>query len=149
MRKSDILWLVSAFLSLFLGALFYIFIRTEPTYITELISFFIDIPLLAPLSIFIEQNEVRLLINNYAADALWMFSFTIGLNVLLTGSSRLDRVSKAFFYSLVSGIFFESFQYFGLVRGTFDWLDIFTFILTALVAAALCLIFPKKELGYA
>jgi hypothetical protein len=147
--RGDIYLLVSASLSLFLGALVYIFLRNTPTHFEELIAVYIDIPVYALPVGFAKQEELRLFLNSYAADALWMFSFTTGLYLLLNGSSGLDRVAKAFFYSLMFGIFSESLQYFGVVSGTFDWFDILIFIVTALFAAILCLIVQIKEQHHA
>ena len=145
MSRGDIYLFASASLSLLLGTLIYIFLRNDQTYIEETIAVYIDLPVYVLPFGLAEQKGLRLFINGYASDALWMFTFTTGLYLLLKDSSRLGRIVKAFFYSLISGFFYESLQYFELVGGTFDWLDILTFILTAVFAATLCLIVQIKE----
>ena len=145
MSRGDIYLLASASLSLLLGILIYVFLRNDQTHIEEMIAVYIDIPVYVLPFGLAEQEGLRLFINGYAADALWMFTFTTGVYLLLKGSSGFDRAVRAFFYSLISGIFSESLQYFELVRGTFDWLDILTFFLTAGFAATLCLIVQIKE----
>jgi hypothetical protein len=85
-------------------------------------------------SIHIEHGPTRLLINSYAADALWMLSFSTGCYLLFADGSNVSRRrNNCFVLAAGAGIFLESLQAAGFIYGTYDFLDILIFIVFAYV----------------
>ncbi|HHV16892.1 MAG TPA: hypothetical protein GXX58_10045 [Gelria sp.] len=72
-------------------------------------------------------------VGNYLPDALWMYSFSCFIGGLWYKKSRLFEV---FWFSVVMtvGIGFEIAQLFQFIPGTFDVIDIITYLIAAYIS---------------
>lgn len=140
-RKIGIVLISAA--SLVAGCCVYAFIRVTPTALEVYIRSYFDLPRFMDYSIYIEHEVARLLINSYAADALWMLSFSTGCYLLFVDGSNISRQRNSCFYLAGTvGVFLELLQATGYVYGTFDYFDICVFIIFAylgsVIASKLC-----------
>ena len=128
--KKRRLWLVLiSALSLFGGCFIYAFIRVTPTYFETYIGLFFDTPFFVNNLIHIQHKTLRVFVNSFAADALWMLSFSTGLYLVF--SSIMNVRSRRYICFLVAvgvGSILEYLQAAEVITGTFDYWDIVTYI---------------------
>ena len=129
------LWLVLvSAISLVGGFFIYAFIRVTPTYFETYIGLFFDTSLFANHSIHIQNKTLRVLVNSFAADALWMLSFSIGLYLVFSSIKNVrSRRYICFLVAVGVGSFLEYLQSTEVIVGTFDSWDIVTFIISAYI----------------
>jgi len=129
------LWLVLvSAISLVGGFFIYAFIRVTPTYFETYIGLFFDTSLFANHSIYIQNKTLRVLVNSFAADALWMLSFSIGLYLVFSSIKNVrSRRYICFLVAAGVGSFLEYLQSTEVIAGTFDSWDIVTFIISAYI----------------
>lgn len=83
--------------------------------------------------ILIENTEISKFIRNYVPDFLWMISlFFISVNYSKRITKRYILLTAIYTFAL--GLIFELLQLANVVRGTFDILDIITYIISILLA---------------
>ena len=113
---------------LLLGACIYLFFRQDVIFIS-----WIEPDILNQIRIKLLENR-----NNYfiyvllycVPDALWYAA----LLILQIPFYRLGRLNKVLVHiSIILPFAMEVLQYIGLIPGTFDWLDIFTYCLTFII----------------
>ena len=80
------------------------------------------------------------LLNNHLCDFLWAFSLYCGLCAIFLPTKKQGIV--VFLGCVILGIIWELFQFYGVVGGTGDILDVVTYIFGAFVSL---LITTKKE----
>ena len=141
------LWLalISA-MSLVGGCLIYAFIRVTPTYFETYIGLFFDTSFFVNHSIHIQHKTLRVLVNSFAADALWMLSFSTGLYLVF--SSIINVRSRRYICFLVAvgvGSFLEYLQATEVIAGTFDSWDIVTFIASAYIGIGIASIIDQSN----
>ena len=129
------LWLVLiSAISLVGGCFIYAFIRVTPTYFETYIDLFFDTSLFANYSIHIQNKTLRVLVNSFAADALWMLSFSTGLYLVFSSIKNVgSRRYICFIVAVAVGSFLEYLQATEVIAGTFDVWDIVTFIVSAFI----------------
>ena len=141
------LWLVLiSAISLVGGFFIYAFIRVTPTYFETYIGLFFDMSLFANHSIHIQNKTLRVLVNSFAADALWMLSFSTGLYLVF--SSIINVRSRRYICFLVAvgaGSFLEYMQAREVIAGTFDSWDIVTYILSAYAGVGIASIIDQSN----
>lgn len=121
-EKRIYLILISFFLILF-GLLIYLFFNKN-TLITQLITIFVKIP-----QVNYEDGLLIKIVRNYGADFLWASSFTVIIQ------SILFLQKKMIWWLLLCallGVTYEIAQYFGIVNGTPDIVDILVYLLGTL-----------------
>lgn len=110
------------------GALIYAFLRQDVLFLT-----FIPSDLLAKIKIDIDYSNctiVTYFIIFCLPDALWYAA----LLIFQSGLSEKDIAAKSVFIaSVLLPFIYEMMQKTGQIPGTFDWMDIFTYILTLLI----------------
>ena len=145
--KKRRLWLVLiSALSLVGGCFIYAFIRVTPTYFETYIGLFFNTPFFVNNSIHIQHKTLRVLVNSFAADALWMLSFSTGLYLVF--SSMMNVRSRRYICFLVAvgvGSFLEYLQATEVIAGTFDSWDIVTYILSAYAGVGIASIIDQSN----
>lgn len=86
------------------------------------------------------DTRFGILLRNWGADALWMVSFTIFIQIILWPS----RTRYLVFCALVGGIW-ELMQLCGLVGGTADVFDLLAYLIGTLIAIALIKTVVKEK----
>lgn len=83
--------------------------------------------------ILIENTEISKFIRNYIPDFLWMVSFYF---FSVNYSKRITKryILLTSIYTFALGVFFELLQLANVVKGTFDILDIITYIISIILA---------------
>ena len=141
------LWLVLiSAMSLVGGFFIYAFIRVTPTYFETYIGLFFDTSFFVNHSIHIQNKTLRVLVNSFAADALWMLSFSTGLYLVF--SSIINVRSRRYICFLVAvgvGSFLEYLQATEVIAGTFDSWDIVTFIASAYIGIGIASIIDQSN----
>lgn len=79
-------------------------------------------------------------LNNHFCDFLWVFSLYCGLCAIFLPTKKQSMV--IFFAVVILGTVWELFQFYGVVSGTGDILDVVTYVFGAYVSL---LITTKKE----
>lgn len=103
-----------------------------------IIYFLFDIGIMA------KSNYVLSIIRNFLPDICWTISFfflSISFTVSLTEHNLLLNSLYVFGIALV----YESLQYFHIVKGTFDVLDIFIYIISITIACLVEKYIRRKE----
>lgn len=83
-------------------------------------------------------------IRNFIPDFLWIFSFYFfGINV--TKKIFTKYIILTAIYSALLGIAFEILQKMAIIKGTFDFYDILTYMISIWIACQIELFFRRKE----
>ena len=83
--------------------------------------------------IIIENTGFSIFIRNYIPDFLWMISFYFfSINYSIRITKKYILFTSVYTFAL--GLIFELLQLANIVRGTFDILDIITYIIAILLA---------------
>ena len=136
-HKKTILYFV-ALVSIFIGAILYIVYR-ENTYISKVAEYFVDTNALRNL-LPIKENKVILY---YLPDFLWAFSLSAWLHIILK-PQMIGSLLCAFF-SGVYGAAYELLQYYELIKGTGDVVDIILYFSGGIVLSILYRFLSLKE----
>lgn len=88
-----------------------------------------------------KSNIILSTIRNYLPDICWTFSFYFA-NINFAFSISKNYVVLNSVYVLLISMLFELLQYFGIIKGTYDIMDIFIYILFIMIA---CLIENKMR----
>lgn len=127
-KKAKGLYLIHAGVALSTGAIIYLLFR-ENTYLNNLLN--VNQPLQCA------NNRIIDLLRFYIVDALWGYALVFSLATVI-------RPILATVCSVSWGILWEFLQLKGIVTGTFDFLDISSYLFSALIALTI-LFFIKKE----
>ena len=121
-HRNRIILLTASFLSLILGVLIYSFLRSGTIYHSVIKKLGVSFP---------DHSSVQfpfcVFVRYYLTDMLWLFSLQS-----ITLSIRLPQKRNAFIYSvglLIFAVLYEAFQYFGILNGTGDFVDILMYII--------------------
>ena len=148
-NKSDLLLLVAAATSLIGGMVSYILFRVTPTHFELLMADLLGIPALLEIYIRLDQEQMHMLMTCYAADFFWMFSLVTGLFVLLKTNVAPAAVAfRSAFLSLLVGLLLELLQRSKVISGTFDFYDLITFLIAAVMAVIICIKTETREKKY-
>ena len=86
--------------------------------------------------IFVKCNNILAIIRNYLPDSCWTFSFYFAsINFAYNISNKYIILNSIYIFSVA--LLFELMQYYDIVEGTFDILDLIIYIISITVA---CLI---------
>ena len=116
------LLLIAAFVALLLGVANYFLFRPH-------IIFFKWLAIEPAKSIVINHNGLLLFFKGYFSDVAWCVALCL-VTVALTKHNCLRSFDKILI--LLTPFVSETAQYFSLIPGTFDWLDIFTYTIIIL-----------------
>lgn len=124
--KTKILWFwVVGVFSLILGLLIYLLFR-ENTIITTHMSYIMDLKPLRNVFLWAENDFLKY----YLVDFLWALSFSCGLHIIFKPKIKVSLLCS--FVVIVFGTVFELLQFFNIINGTGDILDVLSYILAAL-----------------
>lgn len=138
-NRQRILKAVLSFAILFVGGLIYVGCRDKSLLMFDWFQH---------LGISGEVDTFRRLINsegvygwvkNSLPDGLWLFAYIFLVDAIWNGSKSIS--SYIFIYSLPSlALLSEFLQYFGLVPGVFDWVDVASYLFAILLFVIIKLI---------
>lgn len=120
--------------ALILGLLIYVLFR-ENTYISKIVLSILPLNFLKEYFFFLNNKFVKF----YFVDYLWAFSFSCWLHIIVK-PTRTSSVLCTFIV-FFSGLFYELLQYFHVINGTGDIVDILLYLLAGLTVN----IINKKE----
>ena len=130
-KKLQRLYLTHAAVALSVGGIIYLLLR-ENTYLNDLFNIY------GPLGSYVDCKIVNIL-RFYIVDALWGYALVFSLATVL-------HPIFAAICSAVWGILWEFLQLKGVVSGTFDVFDIYSYLFSAFVALSIiCLITKEKQ----
>lgn len=86
-----------------------------------------------------KSNFIFKILRNYFSDMCWAFSFFF-MSIIFTSNITKKSLLINSVYVLTIAIIFELLQYFKYVKGTFDVIDVFVYIVSTIIA---CLIEKK------
>lgn len=87
----------------------------------------------------IKNNNMRLFFTGYFSDIAWCFSLCL-ISFALAELKYIKTSGKILLLTLP--FITEIFQYIGIIKGTFDWYDILTYVI---VIALFILFYPKLK----
>ena len=125
--KVRMLCLFNSIIALCAGTLIYILFR-EDTYIHRFL--FLDSTVI--------RTPVTDFISFYFADGLWAYALFFSLELIW--KNRMISFASSFSFCMI----WEALQYLGIVGGTFDFLDLITY-LAAIIVAVIILIQWRKH----
>lgn len=99
--------------------------------------------LMFDLAIISKSNFIYRVIRNYVPDMCWTLSFFL-MSINFTRNIAKNDLLINSLYVFGIGILFEIFQYFNIVKGTFDFFDILVYIIT-IILACLVEIFLRRN----
>lgn len=136
--SNKIVNIILSIVTLFLGGTIYILYR-ENSYISNFIENFIDLTIL--------RNTFKLLeckfIKYYLIDYLWALSLVSGLNTLFITKKETLRICLFVF---ILGTIWEVLQFFNIISGTGDIIDIFMYLAAVITAVIINFLNNKGEL---
>lgn len=91
-----------------------------------------------------KSNFVLAFIKNYIPDMLWMISF-MNVCIIYCEGIHKNYIALAGTYTLIIGIIFEATQYWHLVRGTFDFIDILSYFIAIIIVSLIEMKGRKKH----
>ena len=95
-------------------------------------------------NLIINNNLFTSFIRNYIPDMCWALSFFFAsINFTKNITSNYLIVNSIFV--LLFGIIFELLQYFRVVKGTFDVIDIIVYFISIIIAALIEFLWRRKE----
>lgn len=123
-------------LFLLIGISVYLFFQQESRFLSPWLSF------LNIRKIDIENPTLRLLVCDHLADFCWSSAFVFFVQSVLV----LNKKQAVYLLSCCGlGAAFELMQYFGIVSGTADILDMLAYFLGALTAVMIIITLKSKE----
>ena len=125
-KKSLIFYLINIIIPLCLGCAIYICTR-EQTYINQFFH----------LSLHIRKNIFTYILSFYIADFMWAYSLFFTLKTLWSTSTSA-------ILAIGFGTIWEILQL-SLIKGTFDFLDILTYIIAIIIAIIILNFWRKKQ----
>lgn len=125
-KKTIIFYIINIIFPLFLGCLIYIFTR-DTTYINKIFN----------ATVHIEKNALINIFSFYVADYLWAYALFFSLRFFW--NSVLSACLTVFW-----GIIWECLQI-SVIKGTFDFIDIFMYILATLIAIIILKFWRTKK----
>ncbi len=128
-KKTLLFCILNSFAPILLGVLIYYFVRED----TPLHSF-----LPSPLPVEMKSFAAVRLISFYVADALWGYA-------LFYAVLPFNGIKTAFCISLCCGVIWELLQKFKIVNGTFDYWDIFSYLIASTVAITIYKLWRRKQ----
>ena len=117
-------WVIGVF-SLILGLLIYLLFR-ENTIITTQTSYIMDLRLIRNMFSWAESDFLKF----YFVDFLWALSLSCGLHIIFKPKTKVSLICSVVVITL--GTTFELLQFFNVINGTGDILDVICYILAAL-----------------
>ena len=124
--RAKILWFwVIGIFSLILGMLIYLLFR-ENTIITTQISYIMDLKPIRNMFSWAESNFLKF----YFVDFLWALSLSCWLHIIFKPKINVSLICSLVVITL--GTTFELLQFFYVINGTGDILDVICYILAAL-----------------
>lgn len=121
---------------LFIGALIYAITRPDNIYLNRWIDLISDGSIRRGLLSLISVTNLPNWIIYSLPDALWMLGL-VTLVLLIWDFKINSRSIPWIILAILTGIFYEIFQAFRLVKGTFDIIDIGVMIVAALIPLSL------------
>ena len=80
-----------------------------------------------------KSNIILAFIRNYLLDGLWAMSFSFAI-VYFFKKKKKKYLLITSLYVILMGIIFEVLQFVHFVNGTFDYIDIMTYIIFAIIS---------------
>lgn len=80
-----------------------------------------------------KSNIILAFIRNYLLDGLWAMSFSFAIVYFFKNISKKYLLITSL-YVILMGIIFEVLQFVHFVNGTFDYIDIMTYIIFAIIS---------------
>lgn len=140
-RRIRLFYLLLALVSLVIGTVIYIFLR-QGTYIHNALPEFVICKLIAIYS-FIPKSPAIDCLRYYFVDFLWCFSLNFSLYAVLSFQSHIVSICISLLSAFL-GFGFEMAQFFSLISGTYDFLDILMYIVASLCAVMINNKFIKR-----
>lgn len=91
-----------------------------------------------------QNNFLFIFLKYYFVDLLWGISLSFAL-IAVTEIVSFKRIIFCSLFSFIFGLLFEIIQYYDLVNGTFDFIDIFMYLIAALISAVINIIIFKGD----
>lgn len=124
--KQRIIRIILSFIILIIGGLIYVACR-EKTLL--MFSWFDSLGISGEIDTFrsiVDTEGVYGWVINSLPDGLWLFSYMFLVDAIWNGTKTIS--SYFFIYYLPSlALISEFLQYFGLIPGVFDWIDVFSY----------------------
>ena len=96
------------------------------------------------INVLITDNDISIFIRNYIPDFLWMVSFYF-FSINYAKKITKKYIIATSIYVIALGLMFEMMQYSNIVKGTFDILDIITYIIAIIIANIVELLIWRYE----
>jgi len=125
-KKERLFYLLNICLPLTLGALIYLALRPD-TYIAYYLRCLFNLPTMTLVC-----GGVYKFLRNYSSDILWAYSLMFAVFVVSNRSAKRLILTAAL--CIVFEISIEMCQYIGIIKGTFDILDVIAEIIATVVA---------------
>ena len=91
-----------------------------------------------------KSNIILSTIRNYLPDICWTFSFYFAsINFAFNISKNYIVLNSV--YVLLISMLFELLQYFGIIKGTYDTVDIFIYIFSIMIACLIEIKMRRKD----
>lgn len=142
MRRYRIKCVVISGTCLLLGFFIYLFMRSN-TYIHEIMPETVNL-FLREIRFGRADTFLNKIIKYYFADFLWGLSFAFALCAVSVEFCE-KNIFKCSLYAFLIGILFELAQYFSIINGTFDFVDICMYAAASVSCAAVNIKFFQRS----
>ena len=123
---------ILSLLILVIGGLIYIGFRDKSLLMFDWFNYMGITQQIETFRIFFNSEGIYGWVKNSLPDGLWLFSYMYLVDAIWNGSKSIS--SYIFIYSLpFFALLSEFLQYFGLVPGVFDWIDVLSYFFAILL----------------
>lgn len=136
-KKIRIIVVINITLSLILGTAIYVFLRSG-TYINDFITKLYTVPSFSKCN-----NALIDFFRYHLVDALWEYAFVFSMAAVFVPKGK--QLLILFFAAGLFGFVWEFLQLIHFVTGTFDPLDIVSYIAADLIAVSILLFLNKRK----
>ena len=92
----------------------------------------------------VKSNVIFSFMRNYGPDICWTISFYFASIVFVKNVFKKSILVNSL-YILLFAMIYEVFQLFGFINGTFDYLDLITYLISILLSCLIELFFRRIE----
>lgn len=129
-KRNNLFYILNVLIPLIMGSLIYVFYSPD-TYFVKALNNFININVFEP-------NVITNILKNYFCDFCWCYSLAFAISYIYKESIS---IIVTIIVPISVGIGLELLQFFKIISGTYDLLDIFS----ELLACIICYLILKNK----
>ena len=129
-KRNNLFYILNVLIPLIMGSLIYVFYSPD-TYFVKVLNNFININVFEP-------NVITNILKNYFCDFCWCYSLAFAISYIYKESIS---IIVTIIVPISVGIGLELLQFFKIISGTYDLLDIFS----ELLACIICYLILKNK----